>query len=71
MSSPAVFGARLPCADALVVGAPADRVGALARLARAAWARGEAQSAEAAMPLYLRDKVALTTAQREARRAVQ
>lgn len=65
----AAFGARLDCGDALVVGTPADRVAALARLARAAWARGEGQPAEAAMPLYLRDKVALTSAERAAAKA--
>ncbi|HET9976011.1 MAG TPA: tRNA (adenosine(37)-N6)-threonylcarbamoyltransferase complex dimerization subunit type 1 TsaB [Burkholderiaceae bacterium] len=67
----AAFGARLPCDGALVVGTPADRVAALARLARAAWSRAEGQPAEAAMPLYLRDKVALTTREREERAAAK
>jgi tRNA threonylcarbamoyladenosine biosynthesis protein TsaB len=39
---------------------------ALATLARTAWARGETLDAERALPLYVRDKVALTTAEREA-----
>jgi tRNA threonylcarbamoyladenosine biosynthesis protein TsaB len=65
----AAFGARLACAGALVVGTPADRVAALARLARAAWARGEGVPADAAAPLYLRDKVALTSVERAAAKA--
>lgn len=46
-----------------------DRAGALLRLAQLAWARGEALDAAQALPLYLRDKVAQTTAEREAARA--
>lgn len=46
-----------------------DRAAALLRLARAAWAHGEAVDAAQALPLYLRDKVAQTTAEREAARA--
>jgi tRNA threonylcarbamoyladenosine biosynthesis protein TsaB len=46
-----------------------DRAGALLRLAQQAWARGETQDAAQALPLYLRDKVAQTTAEREAARA--
>lgn len=42
---------------------------ALMRLALAAWARGEAVDAAQALPLYIRDKVAQTTAEREAARA--
>lgn len=38
---------------------------ALLRLAPAAWTRGDALPAHAAMPLYVRDKVARTTAERE------
>ena len=40
---------------------------ALLSLARAAWAHGLAVDAAHALPLYLRDKVALTTAEREPR----
>jgi tRNA threonylcarbamoyladenosine biosynthesis protein TsaB len=47
----------------------ADRAAALGRLAEAAWAAGQAVDAAQALPLYLRDKVAWTTAEREARRA--
>ena len=41
----------------------------LLQLAPAAWARGEALAAHDLLPLYLRDKVALTTAEREALKA--
>jgi tRNA threonylcarbamoyladenosine biosynthesis protein TsaB len=46
-----------------------DRADALLRLAQQAWARGQTLDAAQALPLYLRDKVALTTAEREAARA--
>ncbi|MFG6415883.1 tRNA (adenosine(37)-N6)-threonylcarbamoyltransferase complex dimerization subunit type 1 TsaB [Roseateles sp. DC23W] len=42
-----------------------SRAAALARLAGAAWQRGEARDAAEAVPVYVRDKVALTTAERE------
>ena len=42
---------------------------ALLRLAPALWAQGLAVPAEQAMPLYIRDKVAYTTAEREAIKA--
>jgi tRNA threonylcarbamoyladenosine biosynthesis protein TsaB len=42
---------------------------ALAALALAAWRRGEALDAAQAAPLYVRDKVAQTTAERAAARA--
>ena len=63
------FGPRLPCAAALQLPTPHDRAAALARLARAAWQRGEAVDAALALPLYLRDKVAQTTAERDAAKA--
>jgi tRNA threonylcarbamoyladenosine biosynthesis protein TsaB len=44
---------------------PVSRAQALAALARAAWARGERLDAAEALPLYVRDKVALTTAERQ------
>lgn len=44
------------------------RAAALLRLAEAAWAAGEQLDAADALPQYLRDKVALTTAEREAAR---
>ena len=69
-SALAAFGERMHCADALRIDeAGTDRAAALARLARAAWANGEAIDAEQALPLYLRDKVALTTTERAAARA--
>lgn len=66
----AAFGPRLPTGPALRIEATLDRAAALARLARAAWQRGEAVDAALALPLYLRDKVALTTAERAAAAAV-
>jgi tRNA threonylcarbamoyladenosine biosynthesis protein TsaB len=41
-----------------------DRAQALLRLAHQAWQQGLAVPAEQALPVYLRDKVALTTAER-------
>ncbi|WP_066330857.1 tRNA (adenosine(37)-N6)-threonylcarbamoyltransferase complex dimerization subunit type 1 TsaB [Azohydromonas lata] len=46
-----------------------DRGAALMRLAQQAWVAGQALDAAQALPLYLRDKVAQTTAEREAARA--
>jgi tRNA threonylcarbamoyladenosine biosynthesis protein TsaB len=46
----------------------ADRAAALLRLAQAAWADGQVVDAAQALPFYLRDKVALTTAERAAQR---
>ena len=63
------FGPRLVTGAALRLPAMQDRAAALARLARAAWRRGEAVDAALALPLYLRDKVALTTAERAAAKA--
>ncbi|MFT7722908.1 MAG: tRNA (adenosine(37)-N6)-threonylcarbamoyltransferase complex dimerization subunit type 1 TsaB [Roseateles sp.] len=45
-----------------------SRAAALGALALAAWQRGEARDAAEALPVYVRDKVALTTAEREQRR---
>jgi tRNA threonylcarbamoyladenosine biosynthesis protein TsaB len=41
---------------------------ALAALARRAWVRGDLLDAALALPRYVRDKVALTTAERQAAR---
>ena len=60
------FGARLPVGSAQCIPHTQNRAGALARLARAAWQRGEGVDAALALPLYLRDKIASTTAEREA-----
>jgi len=42
-----------------------SRAAALGALALAAWQRGETRDATEALPVYVRDKVALTTAERE------
>jgi tRNA threonylcarbamoyladenosine biosynthesis protein TsaB len=63
------FGERLQTGAAKLVPATRSRAAALAPLARAAWARGEVVDAALALPVYLRDKVAQTTAEREAARA--
>ncbi len=47
-----------------------DRGAALARLAQQAWAQGLALAADRALPHYLRDKVAQTTAERAAKTAL-
>lgn len=44
-----------------------SRAAALGALAAAAWQRGEGRDAAEALPVYVRDKVALTTAEREQR----
>ena len=49
-------------------GGDLPRAGAVARLAARRYARGGAIPAERAAPLYLRDKVALTTEERKGRR---
>jgi tRNA threonylcarbamoyladenosine biosynthesis protein TsaB len=59
----AAYGERLP-AGLRCMAMPT--AAALLRLAPAAWAQGQAVPAEQAMPLYIRDKVAHTTAEREA-----
>lgn len=62
----AVFGDRWATGDALRRPATRSRAAALARLAEAAWRDGAAIDAALALPVYLRDKVAQTTAEREA-----
>jgi tRNA threonylcarbamoyladenosine biosynthesis protein TsaB len=69
-SALAAFGPRL----GLPAGGPRieserDRAGALLRLAVQAARAGQGVDAAAALPLYLRDKVALTSAEREVARA--
>jgi tRNA threonylcarbamoyladenosine biosynthesis protein TsaB len=68
-SAVAAFRDRLPFGGALLQAAETDRAAALLRLARRAWATGEAIDPARALPVYLRDKVALTTAERAARAA--
>ena len=70
-SALSAFGDRLP---ALGLGLPAwaqeaDRAAALLRLARQAWADGARLAPAQLQPVYLRDKVALTTAERAAARS--
>lgn len=63
------FGERLPLpAHWPRLPQEADRAGALLRLALRAAEAGEGVDAAQALPLYLRDKVAFTTAEREAQR---
>ena len=63
------FADRLPWGDARCWPHSADRAAALLRLAEAAWAMGRSLPADQALPLYLRDKVAQTTAERLALRS--
>jgi tRNA threonylcarbamoyladenosine biosynthesis protein TsaB len=66
----AAYGERLPEALGHAPRCEAwPTAAALLRLAPALWAQGLAVSAEQAMPLYIRDKVAHTTAEREAMKA--
>lgn len=65
-SAVAAYPGRLATGEARVWPSPADRAQALASLARAAWQRAQVLPASQALPHYLRDKVALTTAERAA-----
>ena len=65
------FGPRLECGRALRLPEALPRADALASLALAAWQDGAGVDAAEALPLYLRDKVAFTTAEREASKARQ
>jgi tRNA threonylcarbamoyladenosine biosynthesis protein TsaB len=60
------FGERLPTGSAWRVPGEHERAQALLTLARRQWALGHTVTAAQALPIYLRDKVALTTAEREA-----
>lgn len=64
---PAQLGERLVRVDATAL----PHAGDLARLAAAAFARGEAVAPERVEPAYLRDNVALTLAEQQARRAAR
>ena len=68
-SALAAFGARLHSGGARRIDADTDRAAALMRLAQQAWRDGRGVDAAAALPLYLRDKVALTVAERDAARS--
>lgn len=69
-SAPGAFGVRLHVPAGVEVRATErDRAAALLRLARRAFEAGAAVDAAQALPMYLRDKVALTTAERAAAKA--
>ena len=70
-SALAVFGDRLQTGGARRVPDEHGRASALAWLAAAGFARGDAVAADQALPVYLRDKVAQTTAEREAAKALR
>jgi tRNA threonylcarbamoyladenosine biosynthesis protein TsaB len=70
-SALAVFGDRLELGDALRVPHETGRGAALGWLAAAGLARGDALPADQALPVYLRDKVAQTTVEREAAKALR
>ncbi|WP_298827857.1 tRNA (adenosine(37)-N6)-threonylcarbamoyltransferase complex dimerization subunit type 1 TsaB [uncultured Piscinibacter sp.] len=65
------LGAQLHLATAQARPRTRSRARALARLAEAAWHDGGAIDAALALPVYLRDKVAQTTAEREAERSAK
>jgi tRNA threonylcarbamoyladenosine biosynthesis protein TsaB len=60
----AAFADRLPAPGAQAWPHCRDRAAALLQLAAQAWQRGDRLAADEALPLYLRDKVALTTQER-------
>lgn len=62
------FADHLPLGGAVLWPQVANRAAALLRLARRAWTDAPHLPADQALPLYLRDKVALTTAERAAAR---
>ena len=65
------FGAQLQAPGAVLLPDAGPRAAALLPLAQAAWDEGAALDAALALPLYLRDKVALTTVERDAARALK
>ena len=67
-SALSAFAEQLATGAALRVSQERGRAAALGWLAAAGLARGDALPADQALPFYLRDKVALTTAEREAAR---
>jgi tRNA threonylcarbamoyladenosine biosynthesis protein TsaB len=62
------FAERLHSGAALRINADIDRAAALLSLAQQRWVEGGGVDAAAALPLYLRDKVALTVTERDALR---
>lgn len=67
----AAFGSALATGDATCIGAALPRAAALIAVARARWDAGDVVDAALALPLYLRDKVALTTLERAAVKAAK
>jgi len=70
-SALAAFGDRLDTGDARRAPVEHGRAAALGWLAAAGFARGDGVPADQALPVYLRDKVAQTTAEREAAKALR
>ena len=70
-SALAAFGAQLQAPGAVLLPDAGPRAAALLPLAQAAWVAGAGLDAALALPLYLRDKVALTTVERDAVRALK
>ena len=70
-SALAAFGAQLATGAARCVPAALPRAVAMLPLAQALWAQGGAVDAALALPLYLRNKVAQTTLERDAARAAK
>jgi tRNA threonylcarbamoyladenosine biosynthesis protein TsaB len=70
-SALAVFGDRLATHGARLAPDALPRARAMLPLARALWAAGGAVDAALALPLYVRDKVAQTTIERDAARAAK
>lgn len=70
-SALAVFGDRLHTAAARRVPDAVSRAAALAEVAQQLWRQGVRVPAAEALPVYVRDKVAQTTEEREAARAAQ
>jgi tRNA threonylcarbamoyladenosine biosynthesis protein TsaB len=65
------FGNRLALGSALTVARERSRAQALVEVAARQFAEGRTVEAAQALPVYLRDKVALTTVEREAVRAAR
>jgi len=70
-SALAAFGPRLHTGAARCVPIEHGRAAALGWLAATGLTRGDAVAADQALPVYLRDKVAQTTVEREAARALR
>lgn len=70
-SALAAFDERLAVRGARIAPDALPRAGAMLPLARALWDAGGAVDAALALPLYVRDKVAQTTVERDAARAAK